>query len=52
MHISSDIYVEIKEEFNIQDICKYYKKGEIFAYDIMVDGDELKKVTKRLEEFD
>ena len=52
VHISSDIYVEIKEDFNIVDICKYYKKGEIFAYDIMVDKDELKKVTKRLEEFD
>ena len=52
VHISSDTYKEIKEDFNIQDICKYYKKGEIFAYDIIVDEDELKKVTKRLEEFD
>ena len=43
---------DIKEDFNIQSICKYMKKGEIFAYDIIVDKDELKKVTKRLEEFD
>ena len=28
------------------------RKGEIFAYDIIVDKDELKKVTKRLKEFD
>ena len=52
VHISSDVYVEIKEDFNIKDICKYYKKGEIFAYDIMVNEDELKKVLNRLEEFD
>ena len=52
VHISSDIYKDIKEDFNIQSICKYMKKGEIFAYDIIVDKDELKKVTKRLEEID
>ena len=52
VHISDDVQVEIKEDFNIQSICKYMKKGEIFAYDIIVDKDELKKVTKRLEEFD
>ena len=52
VHISSDEYKEIKEEFNIKNTCKYMKKGEIFAYDIIVDKDELKKVTKRLEEFD
>ena len=40
------------EDFSIVDICKYFKKGEIFAYDIMVKKDELKKVLKRLEEFD
>ena len=52
VHISSDIYGKLKEEFNIVDTAKYIKEGEVFAYDIMVDKDELKKVTKRLEEFD
>ena len=52
VHISSDIYKQIKKEFNIENTCKYMKDGEIFAYDIIVDKDELKKVTKRLEEID
>ena len=52
VHISSDVYGKLKEEFNIKNTCKYMKKGEIFAYDIIVDKDELKKVTKRLGEFD
>mgnify|MGYP001204952146 FL=1 len=52
VHISSDAYTKIKEEFNIENTCKYMKDSEIFAYDIIVDKDELKKVTKRLEEFD
>ena len=46
------IIIKLKEEFNIVDTAKYIKEGEVFAYDIMVDEDELKKVTKRLEEFD
>jgi|TARA_B100002019_G_scaffold226308_1_gene199353 hypothetical protein len=50
--MSSDVYMEIKEDFSIVDICKYFKKGEIFAYDIMIKEDELQKVLKRLEEFD
>ena len=52
VHISSDVYMEIKEDFNIVDVCKYYKKGDIFAYDIMVTEDELKQVLTRLKEFD
>ena len=52
VHISSDVYMEIKEDFNIVDVCKYYKKGDIFAYDIMVKEDELKQVLTRLKEFD
>tara|TARA_X000001388_G_scaffold54232_1_gene39807 strand:- start:5 stop:208 length:204 start_codon:yes stop_codon:yes gene_type:complete len=52
VHMSSDVYMKIKEDFSIVDICKYFKKGKIFAYDIMVKEDELKKVLKRLEEFD
>ena len=52
VHISSDIYKQIKKEFNIENTCKYMKDGEIFAYDIMIKEDKLKKVMKRLEEFD
>ena len=52
VHMSSDVYMEIKEDYSIVDICKYFKKGEIFAYDIMIKEDELQKVLKRLEEFD
>tara|TARA_E500000318_G_scaffold817_1_gene1117 strand:- start:113 stop:316 length:204 start_codon:yes stop_codon:yes gene_type:complete len=52
VHISDDVYVEIKEDFNIESSCKYMKDGKIFAYDIIVDEKKLKKVLKRLEEFD
>ena len=52
VHISSDVYGKLKEEFNIVDTAKYIKEGEVFAYDIMVDEKKLKKVLKRLEEFD
>ena len=52
VHISSDVYIEIKEDFNIVDVCKYYKKGDIFAYDIMVKEVELKQVLTRLKELD
>ena len=52
VYISADVYNELEEDFIIVDIFKYFKKGEIFAYDIMVKEDELKKVLKRLEEFD
>jgi predicted metal-binding transcription factor (methanogenesis marker protein 9) len=52
VHISSDIYNELKEDFNIVDTAKYMKEGEVFAYDIMVKEDTLQKVIRRLEEFD
>ena len=52
VHISSDVYIEIKEDFKIVDVCKYYNKSDIFAYDIMVKEDELKQVLTRLKEFD
>ena len=31
VHISDDVYVEIKEDFNIESSCKYMKDGKIFA---------------------
>ena len=52
VHISSEVYEKIVEEFSVEDTAKYIKDGEVFAYDIMIKEDKLKKVIKRLEEFD
>jgi len=52
VHISSDIYKQIKKEFNIENTCKYMKDGEIFAYDIMVTKEKLQRVNKKLKEID
>ena len=52
VHITSDVYENLKDDFKIEDTAKYIKKGEIYAYDIMVIKDELQKVITRLEEFD
>ena len=40
------------QDFKIDEAAKYMKDGDIIAYDIMVDEKKLKKVLKRLEEFD
>ena len=52
VHISSDVYGKLKEEFNIVDTAKYIKEGEVFAYDIMIKENILQKVVERLKEFD
>ena len=52
VYISADVYNELEEQLNIDNPCKYMRKVEIFAYDFILDKDELKKVTKRLKEFD
>ena len=52
VHISADVFEELIKEFSMTDTAKYMKDGEIFAYDIMIKEDKLKKVIKRLEEFD
>ena len=52
VHISADVFEELIKEFKVEDAAKYMKDGEIFAYDIMIKEDKLKKVIKRLEEFD
>ena len=36
VHITSDVYENLKDDFKIVDTAKYIKKGEIYAYDIMV----------------
>ena len=52
MYISADVYNELEEDFKKDQAAKYMKDGDIIAYDIMVDEKKLKKVLKRLEEFD
>ena len=52
VHISADVYNELEQDFKIDEAAKYMKDGDIIAYDIMVDEKKLKKVLKRLEEFD
>jgi hypothetical protein len=52
VYISADIYDELEQDFKIEEAAKYIKDGDIIAYDIMVDEKKLKKVLKRLEEFD
>ena len=52
VYISADVYNELEQDFKIEEAAKYIKDGDIIAYDIMVDKKKLKKVLKRLEEFD
>ena len=52
VYISADVYNELEEDLKIDETAKYIKDGDIIAYDIMVDKKKLKKVLKRLEEFD
>ena len=52
VHISADVFEKIVKEFSVEDTAKYIKDGEVFAYDILIKEDKLKKVTKRLKEFD
>ena len=52
VYISADVYNELEQDFKIEEAAKYIKDGDVIAYDIMVDEKKLKKVLKRLEEFD
>ena len=52
VHISADVFDELEKDFIVDDIAKYMKDGEIYAYDIMVKKDKLQDVLKRLKEFD
>ena len=52
VYISANVYNEMEQDFKIDEAAKYMKDGDIIAYDIMVDEKKLKKVLKRLEEFD
>ena len=46
------MFDELEKDFNVSDMAKYMKDGDIYAYDIMVKKDKLQEVLKRLEEFD
>ena len=52
VHISADVFDELEKDFNVSDMAKYIKDGDIYVYDIMVKKDKLQEVLKRLEEFD
>ena len=50
VYLSADVFEELKKEFNVENTAKYMKNGEIFAYDIMVTEEKLKRVNKKLKE--
>jgi len=52
VHLSADVFEELTKEFDVEDTAKYMKNGEIFAYDIMVTKEKLKRVNKKLKEID
>ena len=52
VHLSADVFEELIKEFDVEDTAKYMKDGEIFAYDIMVTKEKLKRVNKKLKEID
>jgi len=52
VHLSADVFEELTKEFEVDDTAKYMKDGEIFAYDIMVTKEKLKRVNKKLKEID
>jgi len=52
VHLSADVFEELTKEFEVEDTAKYMKDGEIFAYDIMVTKEKLKRVNKKLKEID
>tara|TARA_R100001443_G_scaffold35794_1_gene49600 strand:+ start:779 stop:982 length:204 start_codon:yes stop_codon:yes gene_type:complete len=52
VYMSADVFIELEKELEVQDIAKYMKNGEVYAYDIIVKKNRLQEVLKRLEEFD
>ena len=52
VHISADVFEKIVKEFSVENAAKYMKDGEVFAYDIMVTKEKLKRVNKKLKEID
>ncbi len=52
VHLSADVFKELIKKFEVENTAKYIKDGEIFAYDIMVTKEKLKRVNKKLKEID
>ena len=52
VYMSADVFTELEKELEIQDVAKYMKDGDVYAYDIIVKKNRLQEVLKRLEEFD
>ena len=52
VYMSADVFTELEKELEIQDVAKYIKDGDVYAYDIIVKKNRLQEVLKRLEEFD
>ena len=52
VHLSADVFEKLIKEFEVENTAKYMKNGEIFAYDIMVTKEKLKRVNKKLMEID
>ena len=52
VYMSADVFNELEKELEIQDVAKYIKDGNVYAYDIIVKKNRLQEVLKRLEEFD
>jgi len=52
VHLSADVFEELIKDFEVENTAKYMKNGEIFAYDIMVTKEKLKRVNKKLKEID
>jgi len=52
VYMSADVFTELQKELEIQDVAKYIKDGDVYAYDIIVKKNRLQEVLKRLEEFD
>ena len=52
VHLSADVFEKLIKEFEVENTAKYMKNGEIFAYDIMVTKEKLKRVNKKLKEID
>ena len=52
VHLSADVFEKLIKEFEVENTAKYMKNGEIFAYDIMLTKEKLKRVNKKLKEID
>jgi len=52
VYMSADVFIELEKELEVQDVSKYIKDGDVYAYDIIVEKNRLQEVLKRLEEFD